>query len=152
MRTKLKRLLSLLLCLVLVLNSVPLSVFAADESGEAANDVTDGYYDKSGTWVAGGNGTITYEGVNGGNDLVLSKTAEITDINELPDEVVDASRLRGSSVLDEYLRYRRREEIKTLREMQNMTDAARSSMGAQSNHAAPDNPERNLFIKALWGN
>ena len=81
MRTKLKRLLSLLLCLVLVLNSVPLSVFAADEGGEAANAVTNGEY-KNGTWVAGGDGTITYKGANGGNDLVLSKTAEITDINE----------------------------------------------------------------------
>ncbi len=87
-----------------------------------------------------------------GTGELFEQFPEISDLSQLPDEVVGAAQLRGSSVLDEYLRYRRREEIKALREMQSMSDAARSSMGAQSNHAAPDNPERNLFIKALWGN
>ena len=86
----------------------------------------------------------------GGAEELFENFPEITDIESLPEEVISAARLRGSSVLDEYLRYRRRQELNAEREMQSMNAAAAASIGAQG-FSAPDNPERSEFIKALWG-
>ena len=70
MKTRILKALSILLCLALLLGTLPLSVFS---EGSDADRVVNGYYDENGNWVEGGNGTLTYS-VNG-SDIHLSKTA-----------------------------------------------------------------------------
>ena len=65
-----RRLLSIFMCLCMIMTFMPFSVFAADEG-----NVTNGYYDKTGAWHSGGNGTKSYT-ANDGTRLTLSKTAE----------------------------------------------------------------------------
>lgn len=63
-----KRLLALFLAFVMAMSLLPVSVFAAGEGGSVAN----GYYDKSGTWQVGGDGTIMDEDTG----IQMSKTAK----------------------------------------------------------------------------
>ena len=70
MKTRILKALSILLCLALLLGTLPLSVFS--EGGDA-NRAVNGYYDENGNWVKGGDGTITH--VVNGSEIHLSKTA-----------------------------------------------------------------------------
>ncbi len=76
---------------------------------------------------------------------------EITEISQLPETVVEASRLKGSALLDEYLRhlaqlYRAKENS-----AQNDRRAKDSSIGSQRNAESGDyDPTSREFIKALW--
>ena len=65
-----RRLLSIFMCLCMIMTFMPFSVFAADEG-----NVTNGYYDETGAWHNGGDGTKSYT-ANDGTRLTLSKTAE----------------------------------------------------------------------------
>ena len=69
---KMQKVLSILLTLCLLLSSVPVTAFAAEEAGTEAT-TTNGYYDANGNWVAGGTGTATYD--VDGTSVTLSKTA-----------------------------------------------------------------------------
>ena len=69
---KMQKVLSILLTLCLLLSSVPVTAFAAEEAGTEAT-TTNGYYDANGNWVAGGSGTTTYD--VDGTSVTLSKTA-----------------------------------------------------------------------------
>lgn len=62
-----KRLLALFLAFVMAMSLLPVSVFAAGEGESVAN----GYYDNSGTWQVGGDGTIMDEDTG----IQMSKTA-----------------------------------------------------------------------------
>ena len=73
-----KRVLSILLCMMMILSTLPMSVFAAD-----ASDTTGGSYD-GGNWKASGTTSFTYyvdeegtqvnEGTEGATPITLSKT------------------------------------------------------------------------------
>ncbi len=91
----------------------------------------------------------------GGRSDIAEVTAlfpEIKGVSALPPEVVKASKLRGSTLLDEYLRHRikerRAKEAQILAEKQ----AEKNSIGSQRNAAAASlDPSAAEFIKALWG-
>ncbi len=77
---------------------------------------------------------------------------EIKEASQLPTAVIKASKLRGSTLLDEYLRYqiksRRAAEAKALAQ----SKAAQNSIGSQRNASASElDPSAAEFIKALWG-
>ena len=76
---------------------------------------------------------------------------EIRKIDMLPEEVVEAARLKGTALLDEYLRHRLRAAKNRRCERENSAAAAGASIGSQRQSGAPQNPERNEFIRALWG-
>ena len=65
-----KRVLSIIMCICMIMTLMPLSVFATDDG-----NVTNGYYDESGVWQAGGDGTKSYTAEDG-TKLTLGKTAE----------------------------------------------------------------------------
>lgn len=77
---------------------------------------------------------------------------EIGDVSQLPPSVVKAAQLRGSTLLDEYLRYSLR-----LRRMRDAAEeaekrAAASSIGSQRNSSSNEiDPSSAEFIKAIWG-
>ena len=70
MNRKMRKILSIMLTLCMLLTNIPVPSFAA-ETTEATT--TNGYYDADGNWVAGGTGSATYN-VDGTN-VTLSKTA-----------------------------------------------------------------------------
>ena len=67
-----KRVLSILLCMMMILSTLPMSVFAEDEAATTTEPVVDGTYTGE-NWAVDGNGTITHN-ING-TDVSLSKTA-----------------------------------------------------------------------------
>lgn len=69
---------------------------------------------------------------------------------ELPQEVLENARLKGSMLLDEYLRYRLAENkrIKLANETKKATESA--SLGSQINREGAINPETAEFLKGLW--
>ena len=74
----------------------------------------------------------------------------IKEIGQLPDEVVESSRLKGSSLLDEYLRYRLREKRKQIRAEAEIQKADKKSMGSLQNKNGGISPEAMEFLKGLW--
>lgn len=84
---------------------------------------------------------------DGGFSELKAEFPEIEDISDLPEEVRQTADTRGSSLLDEYLRYLHR----NARQAQNLQTAADAAIGSQRQSGAPQNPERTEFIKALWG-
>ncbi len=87
-----------------------------------------------------------------GEKELYEQFPEITDVETLPEEVLTSARLRGTSLLDEYLRYRRRAELEAIKEAQAVAAAQAASIGAFGSVGTPDNPERSEFIRALWEN
>ncbi len=74
----------------------------------------------------------------------------IKDIEQLPEEVVESSRLKGSSLLDEYLRYLLREKRKQSRAEAEILNADKKSMGSLQNKNGGISPEAIEFLKGLW--
>lgn len=74
----------------------------------------------------------------------------IKDIEQLPEEVVESSRLKGSSLLDEYLRYQLREKRKQSKAEAEILNADKKSMGSSQNKNGGISPEAMEFLKGLW--
>jgi len=89
------RLLSALLCMVMVLGILPVSAVA--EGNVTSSNTTNGAYDANGDWSTGGTGTITYHHEVNGTDypIMLTKTAKEVDENvfEITLKVVTHSKI-----------------------------------------------------------
>ncbi len=76
---------------------------------------------------------------------------EITKLSQLPKSVVEASRLKGSALLDEYLRYLARIGRANDKSAKHNRQTAESSIGSQRNAESGNyDPTGREFIKALW--
>lgn len=69
---------------------------------------------------------------------------------QLPDAVIEASRLKGTLLLDEYLRYRLEQKNQTNKRIKAQENAERVSLGSQRSKKNNANPETEEFIKGLW--
>ena len=77
---------------------------------------------------------------------------EINEVSKLPASVVKASKLRGSTLLDEYLRYELRKKREAQAAAAARKRAAENSVGSQRNSSSNDiDPSSAEFIKAIWG-
>lgn len=89
------------------------------------------------------------EDVNGFLEL-KEAFPEIKDIDSLPSSVLENAKLKGTLLLDEYLRYRlnQKNAIKqtALKKQQNFN----SSIGSQINKMGNQNPETAEFLRGLW--
>ncbi len=90
------------------------------------------------------------KGADRGLSELLEKIPEITDISQIPDSVIEASHLKGTRLLDEFLRYRLdlENEKKALAASQKNGKAA--SVGSQTCTAVNKNAASE-FLKGLWG-
>ena len=75
---------------------------------------------------------------------------EIKSLEELPEEIVEAAKLKGTLLLDEYLRYllkqkRYSEEMKKTGKL-----SENASVGSQLNRRGKISPEASEFLKGLW--
>lgn len=76
---------------------------------------------------------------------------EITEISQLPETVVEASRLKGSALLDEYLRHLARINCAKSKSARLNRRAEETSIGSQRNAESGNyDPTSREFIKALW--
>lgn len=89
------------------------------------------------------------ETVRGFSEL-KEKFPEFETLENLPESVLENAKLKGSLLLDEYLRYKLEQEtaIKNSIEKQNQTK--KSSTGSQLNKSGGNNPETAEFLKGLW--
>ena len=76
---------------------------------------------------------------------------KITSIEDLPESVTENARLKGTLLLDEYLRYRLSEQKKAretaLKQKENMLSSTGSLKGLENSL----NPEAEEFLRGLWG-
>ena len=72
------------------------------------------------------------------------------NIDSLPQEVVEKAKLKGTLLLDEYLRYLLKEKTITKQTIEAQRDAENNSIGSQINKKSNLNPETVEFLKGLW--
>lgn len=85
-----------------------------------------------------------------GFDEIKQYFPKIKALEQLPESVLENARLKGTLLLDEYLRYRL-EEKKRLGEAISLQESnSFSSLGSQQNKKAEINPETLEFLKGLW--
>ena len=75
---------------------------------------------------------------------------DITEQEDLPDEVLENSRLKGTRLLDEYLRYLLAEKMRQKAAEAEIKNADRRSMGSLQNKNGVTSPEAMEFLKGLW--
>ena len=75
---------------------------------------------------------------------------EIKSIADLPAAVVENAELRGTKLLDEYLRYRLTEEREAKTDALKQKNAENLSLGSLTDRKGGINPETAEFLKGLW--
>ena len=83
---------------------------------------------------------------------VLDYFPKIKDISELPLCVVESAKVKGSRILDEWLRYRHKKqtEMSAFKDFEKLT--SNSSIGPQREFISADyDPAKLQFIKGIWG-
>ena len=85
-----------------------------------------------------------------GFDELKEKFPEIKDIDCLPESVLENANLRGSLLLDEYLRYRLEQELAVKNSRLQQAHAKNSSTGSQQSKKGNYNPETTEFLRGLW--
>lgn len=72
------------------------------------------------------------------------------NLEALPTEVVENAKLKGTLLLDEYLRYLLKEKMLVKQAIKSQKDAENNSLGPQVNKKSNLNPETVEFLKGLW--
>lgn len=72
------------------------------------------------------------------------------NLESLPEEVVEKAKLKGTLLLDEYLRYLLKEKMAAKQAVKAQIDAENNSIGSQINKKSNLNPETVEFLKGLW--
>lgn len=83
-------------------------------------------------------------------DEVKEFFPKIQNVEALPEQVVENSRLKGTLLLDEYLRYLLAQKRRQEKSIKSQAEAEKLSIGSQFNQNAPVSPESEEFIKGLW--
>ena len=132
--------------------SVPefLSLLSAKHLEERKNELTE---------KCGGNGELAQhimelENAHKNTDNGFSELSvmfpEFKTEDDLPHQVLERAKLRGTLLLDEYLRYMLENDRKLKANADNQKKAEKSSLGSQLNRSGAINPETEEFLKGLW--
>lgn len=89
------------------------------------------------------------DNVRGFSEL-KEKFPEILAIENIPECVLENAKLKGSLLLDEYLRYKLEEEIAIKNSAIKQQQAQNASTGSQLGKKGNENPETAEFLKGLW--
>lgn len=85
-----------------------------------------------------------------GIEELTEKFPEFKNIEKLPECVLENAKLKGSLLLDEYLRYKLEQEIAVKNSISKQQQARKASTGSQLTKKGNDNPETAEFLKGLW--
>ncbi len=75
---------------------------------------------------------------------------KITTIEDLPESVVEAAKLKGTLLLDEYLRFLHKEQCVMNESIKKQNSAKQSTLGPIVNKKGGENPETAEFLRGLW--
>ena len=81
---------------------------------------------------------------------VESYFPEFKSKEDLPEEVLENARLKGSMLLDEYLRYLLKNNREQESQKKQNEIARTSSIGSQVNKSGSGDPELTEFLKGIW--
>ncbi len=85
-----------------------------------------------------------------GFDEIVENFPKIKSLEDLPESVVESAKLKGTYLLDEYLRYLHKQELVIKASIKNQLKAEQSATGSLINKKGADNPETAEFLKGLW--
>lgn len=85
-----------------------------------------------------------------GFDELKKEFPEIKVLEELPGSVIEKAELRGTRLLDEYLRYLHNLQKNADKALKNSLLADKMSIGSQTDRSGGINPETVEFLKGLW--
>ncbi len=85
-----------------------------------------------------------------GFDELKENFPKIKSIEDLPKHVIEAANLKGTLLLDEYLRYLHKEECYIKENIKKQNKSSESSMGPFVNNKGGSNPETAEFLRGLW--
>ncbi|MBR6533392.1 MAG: hypothetical protein IKT44_03090 [Clostridia bacterium] len=86
---------------------------------------------------------------NGLSEL-LENFPKIKSLEDLPESVVESAQLKGTLLLDEYLRYLHRQQLAARQSVKSQLKAEQSAMGSLLNKRGAQNPETTEFLRGLW--
>jgi hypothetical protein len=85
-----------------------------------------------------------------GFDEVMEAFAQIKSIDDLPESVVEAAKMKGTLLLDEYLRYLHNQDVLMKNTIKKQRESEQSAMGSMLNMKGAENPETAEFLRGLW--
>ena len=85
-----------------------------------------------------------------GFDEVSEAFLEIKSIDDLPESVVDAAKMKGTLLLDEYLRYLHNQSVLMKKTIKKQKESEQSAMGSMINTNDAESPETAEFLRGLW--
>lgn len=85
-----------------------------------------------------------------GFEELKEKFPKFKKLENLPQCVLENAKLKGSLLLDEYLRYKLEQEIAVKDNISKQQQAKISSTGSQLTKRGNDNPETAEFLRGLW--
>ncbi|MEE1238701.1 MAG: hypothetical protein UHO61_02120 [Acutalibacteraceae bacterium] len=81
---------------------------------------------------------------------LMTEFPDIKDISDLPQTVVENSKMKGTLLLDEYLRYLHSEKMNVQRAAAQSESNKALSIGSQTDRKGGTSPETAEFLKGLW--
>jgi hypothetical protein len=85
-----------------------------------------------------------------GFDEVMEAFAQIKSLDDLPESVVEAAKMKGTLLLDEYLRYLHNQDVLMKNTIKKQRESEQSAMGSMLNMKGAENPETAEFLRGLW--
>lgn len=85
-----------------------------------------------------------------GFEELKAEFPEIKDISDLPESVAENAKLKGTLLLDEYLRYRHNAKKNARKAAAQSENALAASIGSQTDRRGGISPETAEFLKGLW--
>lgn len=97
---------------------------------------------------------VKLENADGGDirgfDEVKGNFKDIKSIEDLPESVVEAAKLKGTLLLDEYLRYLHNQKKVVDESIKKQNDAKETAVGRFVKNTDGENPEAAEFLRGLW--
>lgn len=87
---------------------------------------------------------------NSGFEELKAEFPNIKDISDLPQSVIQNAQMKGTLLLDEYLRYRHNEKKNARRAAAQSENNEALSVGSQTDRKGGTSPETAEFLKGLW--
>ena len=87
---------------------------------------------------------------NGGFTELQKYFPDFKSEEDLPEEIREAAELKGTRLLDEYLRHLLDQKLNAQQVISTSKMAEKASIGSQINRQGAISPEASQFLKGLW--
>lgn len=87
---------------------------------------------------------------NNGFSELKSMFPKFKTLEDVPEEILENAKSKGTLLLDEYLRYRLNNERNSKEVKANFEKSEKLSLGSQINRKGAESPETEEFLRGLW--